>query len=461
MQFEVISPIDNTVLTTLDYTDDDQLLRQLVLAKKAQRHWVNTSLAQRQQCCRRFVDAMVANKSEIGLAICQQMGRPLAQAENEVSGLKERADYLIDTATDALADSQISHSAGEQCFIRKQALGIVLVIAPWNYPLLTAVNVIVPAILAGNAVLLKHSSQTPLCAMHFSQAFEQAGLPADLFQSVFLTHQQTGKLLQSDHIDFVSFTGSVAGGHQIQSHLSKRFINATLELGGKDAAYVCHDADLAYAASELCDGVFYNAGQSCCGIERIYVDKGVYEEFVARLVANTYELTLGNPLSSGVTMGPMATEKSADAIRAQVQQAKHQGARLLIDEARFPHSHEGRAYCSPQILVNVEQSMNLMQHENFGPIVGIMAVDNDEQALNYINDSQYGLTASIWTSDMERAKTLGQYAEVGTWYMNRCDYLHPALAWGGVKDSGKGVSLSRFGFDSVTRLQSFNLRVRP
>jgi len=428
-------------------------------ADKAQPAWQMTPLVYRQAICRDFIKAMVAMQQEIGLSICQQMGRPLEYAKKEMLGVKERAEHMIAIAEQSLADIEIDSSQSTKRLMRKQAVGGVLVIAPWNYPLLTAVNAIIPALLAGNCVFLKHSSQTPECAIHFAKAFEKAGLPQGIFNVVNLSHEATAQLMQHSFIQSISFTGSVTGGHAVQKSLVNRFVKTTLELGGKDAAYVRADADLSQAIPALVDGSFFNAGQSCCGIERIYVHRDVYANFIDNFVTLTHGYKLGNPLESETTLGPMAKSRFAQAVKEQIATAIGQGAKSLIDESHFPF-HGQAAYCAPQVLVNVDNHMPFMQQEVFGPAVGIMPVDSDEQALELINDSPFGLTASVWTQDVEKAMALGDEAQVGTWFMNRCDYLDPALAWTGVKDTGRGVSLSQFGFDAVTRLKSYNLSIR-
>ena len=331
--------------------------------------------------------------------------------------------------------------------------------APWNYPFLTAVNAIVPALAAGNVVLLKHSSQTPQVAELFQAAFDAADLPVGVFQSLHMNHADTDALLQSDAVDFMAFTGSVNGGHQVQAAISKRFIGAGLELGGKDPAYVRADADVASAAENLVDGAFFNSGQSCCGIERIYVHASVYEAFVQAFVAVTQQYRLGNPTDANTNLGPMVRSSAADFVRAQIAEAVAQGAKSLVDEAVFPASQVGTAYLSPHVLVNVNHNMRVMREESFGPVVGIMAVQDDEEAIRLMNDSDFGLTASIWTQDALVAEALAGQIATGTVFMNRCDYLDPALAWTGVKDTGHGISLSELGYAQLTRVKSYHLRV--
>ncbi len=334
-----------------------------------------------------------------------------------------------------------------------------MVIAPWNYPYLTSVNVVVPALLAGNTVVLKHSHQTPLCAERYAQAFTDAGLPPGVFQYLHLNHDDTERLIHDARVSFVSFTGSVEGGRRLRRVLADRFIGLGLELGGKDPAYVRHDADLKLAVDNLVDGSFFNAGQSCCGIERIYVHADLYNDFVEGFVEQTNKYILGNPLDPATTLGPMVRATAADFVREQTAEAVDQGARALIDAQRFPADRPGTAYLMPQVLINVNHRMRVMMEESFGPVVGIMRVASDGEALGLMNDSRYGLTTSIWTRDADIALRLGECLATGTVFMNRCDYLDPALAWTGVKDSGLGCSLSTLGYEQLTRPKSFHFKL--
>jgi acyl-CoA reductase-like NAD-dependent aldehyde dehydrogenase len=336
---------------------------------------------------------------------------------------------------------------------------VVLTIAPWNYPYLTAVNSIVPALMAGNAVLLRHSAQTLLCGERIAEAFAAAELPEGVFQVLHLGHQQTERLVAADAVDFVAFTGSVAVGRLVQNAARERFIGVGLELGGKDPAYVRADADLAHAAENLAEGAFFNTGQSCCGIERIYVAAGVFEDFVERLAAQASRLRLGNPLESETTLGPLVRAQAADFVRDQLSEAMAAGARALVDVEGFSADERGSAYLAPQVLVDVDHRMRVMSEESFGPIVGVMPVRDDAEAISLMNDSAYGLTACVWTRDEEAALRIGAEVQTGTFFMNRCDYLDPYLAWTGVKDSGRGCTLSRLGYESLTRPKSFHLRL--
>ena len=343
-------------------------------------------------------------------------------------------------------------------YIKKEPLGTIFVIAPWNYPFNTSVNSIVPSLLSGNTVILKHSSQTPLCAEQLFDAATKASLPKNIFQFLHLDHSSTSKVISDNRINHVLFTGSVSGGREIKKSIGTRFIGAGLELGGKDPAYVRSDCNLEHAIENLVDGSYFNSGQSCCGIERIYVDENIYDKFVDGFKSITEKYILGNPLEENTNLGPVVRMNAAKYIRAQVSQALNKGAKNIIDSNKFKADNGTNCYVSPSALIQVDHSMEFMKEETFGPTVGIMKVKNEEDAINLMNDSAYGLTASIWTSDKEFAQSMGSKIETGTFFMNRCDYLDPGLAWTGVKDTGIGVTLSVLGFDHLTRAKSYHIR---
>ncbi len=455
---KTVSPVDNSVYVEREFADTDAVERALALAVEAQRAWRRTPVGERAAICTRAVDAFVARKQQIGEEIAWQMGRPLAQTPGEVNGFEERARYMIGAAESALADVQPEAKPGFTRFIRRVPLGVVFTVAPWNYPYLTAVNSIVPAIMAGNAVIVKHSAQTPLCAERMYEAFREAGLPDGVFAYLHLTHAVTERVIGDRRIDFVAFTGSVAGGHMVQRAAASRFVGSGLELGGKDPAYVRADADLEHAVATVVDGAFFNAGQSCCGIERAYVAAAIFDDFVDAAVAEVNRYVLGDPLQSATTLGPMVRLSAAEAVRAQTAEAVAAGARALIDPGRFPAAAEGTPYLAPQLLIDVDHSMRVMSQETFGPLLGMMPVRNDREAIELMNDSDYGLTAAVFTQDTAAALDIGEQINTGTWFMNRCDYLDPALAWTGVKDSGRGCTLSRIGYEHLTRPKSYHLK---
>ena len=452
------SPIDGSLLVERPLLDPSELYAAAGRARQAQARWRAVALAERTRLARAFVECFVAKNDEIASELTRQIGRPIRHSPGEVRGLSERASFMTDIAPSALADLEVGVKPGFTRFIRREPLGVVLVLAPWNYPYLTAVNSIIPALIAGNAVILKHSDQTPLCAERLRDAIAEAGFPRDVFQVVHADHGAIGSLIGSGAVDFVAFTGSVAGGDAVLRAAAQRRVGVGLELGGKDPAYVRADADFSAAVENLVDGAFYNSGQSCCGIERIYVAEPLYDRFVEAFVALTLQYELGNPLDPKVTLGPVVRASSAELVRTHIREAVAQGARALVDPKSFPANAPGTPYLAPQVLVNVDHEMRVMTEETFGPVVGIMKVPNDEAALALMNDSRYGLTVSLWTADQDAAVRLGDQLATGTVFMNRCDYLDPALAWTGVKDSGRGCSLSRLGYDALTRPKSFHLK---
>lgn len=456
----LISPADGSVVAERPRPDASAIERALAAAETARHAWRRTPLDDRRAICTRFVACLVDDADAIGLELARQMGRPIRYAPMEIRrGFAERAAFFIEAAPECLADLPGSTRDGFELFIRREPLGVVFVVAPWNYPYLTAVNSILPALLAGNAVLLKHSDQTLLCAERLTTAFAEAGGPPGVLQHLHLDHAQVAAVIGDSRIGFVAFTGSVPGGHAVQRAAAGRFIATGLELGGKDPAYVRADADLDHAVENIVDGAFFNSGQSCCGIERIYVHAELYDVFVERAVALVRDYRLGSPLDEATTLGPMVRASAADFVRGQVAEALTQGARAWIDPREFPLDAPGTPYLAPQVLTGVDHRMRLMTEETFGPAVGIMAVADDDEALRLMNDSDFGLTASIWSRDPEAALRLGHGLDTGTVFLNRCDYLDPSLAWTGVKDSGRGCTLSRLGFEAFTRPKSFHLRL--
>jgi acyl-CoA reductase-like NAD-dependent aldehyde dehydrogenase len=458
---ETVSPVDGRVLVRRPLAGPPDIEQALGAARRALPAWRRVPVSERAALVERFCLEMLARRDEIGEELTRQMGRPIRYAPLEVDRLVERARHMAGIAEEALADLRPAAKEGFTRFIRRDPVGVVFVIAPWNYPYLTAVNSVVPAILAGNAVLLKHSAQTPLCAERFDEAFRRAGLPDGLFHVLHLSHADTERVIRSPLVDFVAFTGSVEGGHSVQRAASERFVGTGLELGGKDPAYVRSDADLGHAVENLVDGAFFNSGQSCCGIERIYVHEALYGRFVEAYAALTRAYRLGDPLDPETTLGPMVRTSAAQFVREQVADAVSCGAKLLVDPATFDGNRPDSPYLGPAVLLDVDHSMRVMTEESFGPVIGIQRVASDEEAIRWMNDSTYGLTAAIWTRDEEAALSIGDRIETGTFFMNRCDYLDPALAWTGVKDSGRGCTLSRLGFDQLTRPKSFHLRLRP
>lgn len=453
-----ISPIDGRELARRPIMSEAAIETALNVARRAQSTWRHTPITERAAKVLAFLDALVAMNQEVMPEIAQQMGRPVRYG-GEFRGVEERARYMVRIAEESLkpipADDE---KQGFRRMIKREPVGLVLVIAPWNYPYLTAINTIAPALMAGNAVLLKHASQTILAGERFQMAADRSGLPQGLFQNLVLSHDQTSRILGGGLVDHCNFTGSVTGGRSIEKAAAGSFTSLGLELGGKDPAYVRADADIENAIENLVDGAFFNSGQCCCGIERVYVYERHYDRFVEGAVDLVNKYILGNPLDETTTLGPMAHKRFADLVRGQNSEAVSKGAKAHIDAKRFAADTGRDAYLAPQVLTNVDHSMSVMRDESFGPTVGIMKVKGDEEAIQLMNDSPYGLSAAIWTSDVDAAEALGDKLETGTVFMNRCDYLDPALAWTGVKDTGRGASLSRLAYESLTRPKSYHLR---
>jgi len=451
-----ISPINGEVYVERLVLTPEQATEAVVRATAAQADWAARPLQER-------IDLVMAGVAKVGemndvivLELAHQMGRPVRYG-GEFGGFNERASHMAAIATDALADIEVAENDQFKRYIKRIPHGVVLVVAPWNYPYMTAINTVAPALIAGNTVMLKHASQTPLVGERMAEAFTAVGIPADVFQNVFLDHDTTSNLIAAKSFGFVNFTGSVGGGKTIERAAAGTFTGVGLELGGKDPGYVMEDADLGAAVDTLIDGAMFNAGQCCCGIERIYVTENLFDAFVEKAVAIVSAYKLGNPLDEATTLGPMAHKRFAQEVRDQTAEAIAAGAKPLIDPALFPED-DGGAYLMPQILVDVDHSMRVMRDESFGPVVGIMKVKDDAEAIRLMNDSDFGLTASLWTRDIDRAEAIGDQLETGTVFMNRADYLDPGLCWTGCKQTGRGGGLSVIGYHNLTRPKSYHLK---
>ena len=454
---KIISPIDGSVYAERSIARDAEIESAVTAARTALPAWRSVPVTDRARYMLAFLDALGTMNDEIAVELAWQMGRPVRYG-GEKGSVEDRVRGMVALAEEALKPYYPPEKSGFRRYIAREPLGVVLVIAPWNYPYLTSINTIVPGLIAGNAIILKHAGQTLLVGDRIAEAFKRAGLPKGLFSNLVLSHEQSEKLIGSGRIDHVAFTGSVGGGRAIERAVAGTFASTGLELGGKDPAYVRADAKLDHAIENLVDGSFFNSGQSCCGIERIYVEAKVFDDFVDGFAVLTKQYVVGNPLDQATTLGPLVRGAAADAVRAQIDEAKRKGAKALIN-MKVEGDRPGSPYLAPEVLVNVNHQMEVMREESFGPVVGIMKVRDDEEAITLMNDSPYGLTASIWTRNIDRAAELGSRVETGTVYMNRCDYLDPQLAWTGVKDTGRGASMSRLGFEALTRPKSFHLRI--
>ena len=451
-----ISPIDGSVFAERESVSLEAAVSAVAKARAAQKEWKKRPLEERIQLVQAGVAELGKMNDEIVIELAHMMGRPVRYG-GEFGGVEERASGMAAIAVEALAPHIVEDSGDFERRIVSEPHGVVLVIAPWNYPYLTAINTVSPALIAGNAVLLKHASQTLLAGERMVEAFTKAGVPAELFQNIFLDHATTSALISGNNVDFVNFTGSVGGGQEMERAAAGTFTGVGTELGGKDPGYVMNDADVDAAVDTLIDAAMFNSGQCCCGIERIYVIDSLYDEFVEKAVKIVSGYKLGSPLDVETTIGPMANIRFADEVRAQTREALADGAVAMIDPANFPED-DGGTYLMPQILTNVTNEMRVMQDESFGPVVGIMKVSSDEEAIKLMNDSEFGLTCSLWTADAERAANIGAELETGTVFMNRADYLDPGLCWTGCKNTGRGGALSVIGFQNLTRPKSYHLK---
>ena len=453
---ECVSPIDGSVYASRPVLTPEQAAQAVQAAQDAQREWRKRPLQERIALVNKGIEILGTMTDALVTELTWQMGRPVRYG-GEFGGVAERSGRMAELAAEGLAPVVVEDSAAFERRIEREPVGVVLVIAPWNYPFMTAINTVVPALIAGNAVMLKHATQTLLVGERIAEAFHAAGIPKAVFQNVFLDHALTSELISQKAFGFVNFTGSVQGGRAMEVAAAGTFTGLGLELGGKDPGYVMEDADLDAAVDTLIDGAMFNSGQCCCGIERIYVVESLFDAFVEKAVGIVSGYTLGNPLDEATTLGPMAHRRFAETVRAQTQEALAAGARCLIDPSAFT-ADDGGAYLAPQILVDVNHDMRVMREESFGPVVGIMKVTDDAEAIRLMNDSDFGLTAALWTQDAERAARIGREIETGTVFMNRCDYLDPSLCWTGCKDTGRGAGLSVLGYHSVTRPKSYHFR---
>jgi len=453
-KLKCISPIDGSVFAERDTLSFDAALGLAQAARTAQTAWAARPLQDRINLVMAGVAAVGAMNDEIVPELAQMMGRPIRYG-GEFGGFNERASHMAEIAQTALADIAVGEDASFKRYIKRVPHGVVFVVAPWNYPYMTAINTVAPALIAGNTVVLKHATQTLLVGERMAKAFHSAGIPTDVFQNIFLDHDTTSDLIAQRAFDFVNFTGSVGGGKAMERAAAGTFTGIGLELGGKDPGYVMDDADLDAAVETLIDGAMFNSGQCCCGIERIYVHESLFDRFVEKAVAIVNGYKLGDPMDPETTIGPMANVRFATEVRAQIAEALADGATAHINT--MP-SDDGAAYLTPQILTNMTHDMRVMRDESFGPVVGIMSVRDDDEAIRLMNDSNFGLTASLWTRDLDRAMRVGDAIETGTVFMNRADYLDPGLCWTGCKDTGRGGGLSVIGYHNLTRPKSYHLK---
>lgn len=454
----VDNPFTGENACTVTLADDAAVNVTLDRARAAARSFRTSTVGERIALCERAVAWMEANADSIASDITRMMGKPLDQAKGEVKGMAMRARHMASIAEESLKDIALPPKENFERRIVKEPLGVIFDLPAWNYPLLTAVNAVIPAILSGNAVIVKHSPRSPLCGEHFARAFEAAGAPAALVQALHCDHPTSERIVGDARVDHVLFTGSVFGGHRIQEAASKRFLHVGLELGGNDPAYVAPDCDLAKTVENIVDGAIYNAGQSCCAVERVYVHRSLVSKFLEAAEPLVRAYVLGDPMDSKTTLGPVAQPHHVAELEAFVDDAKAKGARIVAGGKRASVDGKGRFF-QATLIADATPAMALLQRESFGPILPVAVVDSDEDAIAQMNASSLGLTASVWTQDRDRAARMARALEYGTVLMNRCDALDPALPWTGVKDSGRGVTLSQLGFDALTRPKAIHFRL--
>lgn len=455
-----ISPSTNKPILTRNGLSDSDVALLPALSTQAFNAFRLTSLEERQVIVKRALELISDKQNVLARELTEQMGRPIAYTAKEIATAVARGEYLLKISSDALEDTQGEPEKGFKRYIRKAPIGPVLILFAWNYPYLILVNSLIPALLAGNSLIIKPSPQTPTIVEHVQEIFAEAGLPDKVIQYFHcgsLTRIES--IVRSPQIKLICFTGSVAGGLQVQGAASDRVVPIGLELGGKDPAYVREDVDVKWAAEEIVDGAVFNSGQSCCSIERVYVAEKIYNAFVSAVQDVLKGYKLGDPFDQSTNVGPVVSKKSAETIRAQVKDAMDKGAKDSTPKNEsFASPPIGGNYVSPTLLVNVTHDMDVMNDETFGPIIPVMRVGNDEEAIRLMNDSEFGLTASIWTKDSAKGEELAEHVEAGTVFVNRCDFPSPDLAWTGWKNSGKGVTLSKFGFEQFVKLKSFHVK---
>jgi acyl-CoA reductase-like NAD-dependent aldehyde dehydrogenase len=456
---KVINPATETAIAELPEDGPAAITVKVAKARAAQPAWAARPFAERAETIRRFAAALVASKTELALTLTREMGKPVKQAENELSAMAGRLDFFL-TATQAQLESDVVHREGGEPVakleeeIAHEPLGVVANISAWNYPYFVGSNVFVPALLTGNTVVFKPSEITPQTGLHIARLLHQAGVPADAFVPV-IGGGPAGQALLGQDIDGVFFTGSHATGRKIAEAVASRLVKVQLELGGKDPTYVADDVDVRAAAEGLADGAFYNTGQSCCSVERIYVNQKIAPAFIAAFVETVRGFIIGDPEDPATYIGPLAREAQLGVLAAQVEDAVKKGARLLVGGQRLPRKGY---YFAPTVLTDVTHDMAVMRDESFGPIIGIQVVKDDAEAVKLMNDTEYGLTAGVYSGDRQRARAILKDVNAGSVYWNCCDRVSPRLPWTGRKHSGIGSTLSTLGIRAFLQPKAWHLR---
>jgi acyl-CoA reductase-like NAD-dependent aldehyde dehydrogenase len=450
--FRIISPADGSVYFEGRFAADSEVDSAVAAARRAFDGWRRLTFEERSRQLDAFVSEVSARAGELAEMTAWQMGRPLAKAD-EVPAFRDMIAFYHSTIGQYADARELPGSDGERRFLTRVPYGVNLSICAWNFPVSMTAGLIVAPLLLGNVVLFKHSPQTARIGDVFNQAAASAGLPPGIFQALHMTNEQCGRLLGSGAIDLVNFIGSTRGGLEVRSSAAPAFVHQILELGGKDPSYVRADADLDIVVPELVWACFGNSGQSCCSVERIYVDERIHDAFAERFAAFADGISIGHPLHENAELGPVVNAAAAQRILRDVDDAISHGARRISETRRA----DG-AYVAPTVLVDVNHEMRLMRDETFGPVAPIMKVSSDEEAVRLMNDSHYGLTASVWTSDLDRGVELGRLVDTGNFYVNRADYVDEYLPWGGVKSSGLGRADGLGWGDDLTRISGFYVR---
>ncbi|MDE2457245.1 MAG: aldehyde dehydrogenase family protein [Burkholderiales bacterium] len=451
---KIFNPATGEPIDELAADDAASVGAKAAAARRAQPAWAAQPIAERLAVIQRFRERLVAETEALARTLTLEVGKPIGQARNEVNGLLPRLDFFLERAEGAVRDEHVFSGGDMHEQISHGPLGLVANISAWNYPYFVGCNVIVPALLTGNAVLYKPSEYATLTGLHIARLLHESGLPADLLIPLVGAGEVGAALLQQA-IDGLFFTGSHATGQRIAAALAGRFVKLQLELGGKDPSYVRADADAKTAAESLADGAMYNTGQSCCSVERIYVHESLHDEFVRHFVATVDSLEVGDPMDERTTIGAITRAPQLAVLEAQCADAKALGATLLRGGQRLPGPGN---WFAPTVFTNVDHRMQLMREESFGPVIGIQKVSGDEEALALMNDSRYGLTAGVYTKDEAKAHELLARVNAGSVYWNCCDRVSPRLPWSGVGDSGIGLTLSSYGIQTFTRPKAWHLK---
>jgi acyl-CoA reductase-like NAD-dependent aldehyde dehydrogenase len=457
-KLRITNPATGKILASLPSDDARSVRDKFQQARNAQPAWAARTLRERLEIIRRFRSAIEGETEELARTLTLEVGKPIRQSRNELKGLLPRLDFFLAETPRALRPETVhtDRSAGLQETITREPLGIVGNISAWNYPYFVGSNVFIPALLAGNAVLYKPSEFATLTGRLIAGLLHASGVPTDVFVPLIGTGEVGAALLRQP-IDGIFFTGSVATGKKIARTVAGRMIKVQLELGGKDPVYVCEDVDIACTAAAVADGAFYNNGQSCCSVERVYVHESIFERFVDAFVKAVKSFAIGDPLDEKTYLGPLTRAAQLDVLEAQVADAKRKGARVLTGGSRLRGAGR-RSYFAPTVLIDVNHRMAVMREESFGPIIGLMPVRDDAQAITLMNDTEYGLTAGVYTSDVKRARAILGQVSAGSAYWNCCDRVSPNLPWSGLRNSGLGLTLSREGIRTFTDPKAWHLK---